>query len=521
MADYAPVQESELETGPEPSAGVVGNGQGDLGGFEPVNDNDMAPNGAPGTPERGFRGLPYSQGAINRLGNGNAATRVIGKAIEGLSSYGSNLNSMNADDFETIRSFMGATDTAGGGTSGLRFYGQALLNDVARVKNSVFAAVPTVFTAISQGAGQSAEEIKPGTGQSVAADTEHNLNIFTTDAGINMMLLGASQYAEATRVVKTPSGGLMDQRIGPVPDHVEAAQQAATVATHYGIPDAAPAITEAYQKGVLPAEIFHDAKTDPTILPALVEGKTPEVYPVQDWTGQSAASEPAAATGQKNATTSEASDIPASQPVIGQSATPATPAGKLPAGAPRPVAGTGELKARGLSESTEAAAINNELSEGFANLPTYQAVKDTDQGAAALKFLNDDPEAAMDVAMGRKAAPRGLLPEAAYVAVKNKAVAEGDVETLRNLATQSTLTQQATTMGQRISYLRNVNPENDPVAAIQQVQEARSAALKAKGVDVDKAIGDEVAQAQQITRAARAPQPGAWDSFIQSITCRE
>lgn len=510
MADFAPIQETDLETPPRVPGGLVGDGSGDLSKYEPVNDNDLAPNAAPGTPQRGFRGLPFSQGAINRLNQGESLTPVISKLVSGAATgYGDSYNAMTADDFQKINDFLPQGDTSGVGGA-LRFAGRALMADVARIKAGTLSLFPAAVGGISQAAGEAS---KQAGGPDISEDVEHDLNIMASDAGINMMLLGRGQYAEATRIVPNPTGGLMDQRIGPVPDHVEAAQQAATVATHYGIPDAAPTIKAAYDQGVLPAEIFHDAKTDPTILPALVEGKVPEAYPVQDWTGAEMSPE-----GGAKATAEPGSEA---QGVASSPSAP-IPASRLPAGAPRPVIGTGDIKPRGLSESTEAAAINKDLSEGFGDLPTYQAVKDTDQGALAAKFLNDDPEAAMEVAMGTKAAPKGLLPEAAYVAVKNRAVAEGDVDTIRNLATQSTLTQQATTMGQRISYLRNVNPENDPVAAIQQVQEARAAALKAKGIDVAANTNQAAAEYAPLRAAARAPKGAdAWQKFMTSIRCAE
>jgi len=505
MADYQPVQESDLETGPEPSAGIVGNGAGDLSKYQPANENDLIPD--TGAPQRGFRGLPYSQGAINRLNQGERLSPIIDKVAN---NFGDSYNAMTADEFQKINDFLpqGPSWDVGGGA--LRFFGRALMADAARIKAATLSLFPAVVGGVAQAAGEASKALG---GPDITEDTEHNLNIAATDAGINMMLLGRTQYAEATRVVPNPGGGgLMDQRIGPVPTNTEAAAQAATIATHYGIPDAAPAITAAYEKGVLPAEIFHDAKTVATILPDLVEGKVPEAYPVSDWTGGHGATQAARA----EATEAEA---PAATEITPP---PPTPAGRLPAGAPRPVVGTGELKPLSLAESTEAAAINAGLAEDFGELPTYQVVKDTDQGAMALKFLKNDPEAAMEVAMGTRAAPKGMLPEAAYVAVKNKAVAEGDVELIRTLATQSNLTQQAKTMGQRISYLRNVNPENDPVAAIQQVQEARQAALKAKGIDTaanENQAAAEYAPIRAATRSAKGPD--AWNNFLKSITCAE
>jgi len=483
----------------------------DVSALQPPDLPDVGTLTAP-PQSMGLRGVPYSQAVINRMRRGADAESVLPKLVSGFATgYGDDYNAMTADDFDKIQKLIpsGQPGTFGGA---MRFYGQALLNDMARVKASVFSVWGGAVEGISQAAGGVAEQVKPGSGESFAEDTRHNLNILGTDASIAMMLGSHQQVAEATRVVPNPEGGFIDQRIGPVPDHVEAASQAGTIANDLGMPHIAPTIQKAYDQGILPAEIHADIRSNPEILADLTAGEVPKAYPVSDWTGGEAAPQAARA----EATGAEAPKVAEHIP------TPPTPAGKLPAGAPRPVAGTGEIKTRGLSESTEAVAINEGLAQDFGQLPTYQAVKDTDQGAMAAKLLRDDPEAAMEVAMGTKAAPRGMLPEAAYVAIKNRAVMDGDVETIRNLATQSTLTQQATTMGQRISYLRNVNPENDPVAAIQQVQEARAAALKAKGIDMAANSNEAAAEYAPIRAATRAAKgPDAWEKFAASIRCAE
>lgn len=556
----------------------------DVGSLQPPPDLPDVGSLTEAPQAHGFRGggSNFSAGVRARMNGGDALSRTISKLGQGFATgYGDSFAGITADDQQTMIDAGIKPVTAGeigtvGGT--LRFYGQSLMAAASSVKAAVFSLYGGVQGAVEQGVTQAAKEAGAENPERVGAEAAGFTEFVASDAHVNTMLLSRAQYAEATRIAPNPAtGGFYDQRIGPVPDHVEAAQQAATVAGHYGLHDpiesaaikvgdnvysgpthadalAAAAKVEtgeaqlnailenpnnvgyvtksgqfvpesrsnltssdnigvtatiqaAYDKGVLPAEIFHDAKANPTVLADLVEGNVPEAYPVSDWMG--------AETAPEAATAPKVIEAPEGTP------TPQVPAGKLPAGAPRPVAGTGDLETRGLSESTEAVAINKGLADEFSGLPTYRAVKDTDQGAMALKFLNDDPEGALQVAMGTKAAPKGLLPEAAYVAVKNKAVAEGDVDTLRTLATQSTLTQQATTMGQRISYLRNVNPETDPVAAIQQVQDTRAAALKAKGIDLPANENAVMQEYAPIRAAARAYKPNKWNDFLQSITCKE
>jgi hypothetical protein len=135
-----------------------------------------------------------------------------------------------------------------------------------------------------------------------------------------------------------------------------------------------------------------------------------------------------------------------------------------------------------------------------------------DQAAKATRLLQENPELARRVALGETPAPEGLHPEAAFVAVENKAIAEGDVATIRDLAS-SKLTEQATTMGQRIRTLRERSPDS-PVDAIQAVEEARGG-----GKDVGKAVNDAVAELKAHIEKGATIDESAWTKFIDSIRC--
>lgn len=184
----------------------------------------------------------------------------------------------------------------------------------------------------------------------------------------------------------------------------------------------------------------------------------------------------------------------------------------------RPVEGTGEAHPRRLSEGVEASAIEHDLTKGFDDLPEYNRVSMEDQAAKAADLIEKDYEAAKDIAMGNKAPPKGVLPESVFVAVEKRALAEGDVETLRRLATQSRLVSEATTMGQRIRTLGERDPTS-PIDAIQEVQQAREAALEARGTkDVEAAKKAVVDEAKDAIKQA-APKVPAWEKFLDSIQC--
>jgi hypothetical protein len=139
-----------------------------------------------------------------------------------------------------------------------------------------------------------------------------------------------------------------------------------------------------------------------------------------------------------------------------------------------------------------------------------------EQAQKAVEFMNKDYEAAKAVAMGEKAPPKGLLLASVMNGVEMRARAEGDIELIRALATESKATRQVTTMAQNIRTLGE-RDRASPVAAIQEVQAARAAHLEARNAN---AVKDTVKEIKAAVRSA-APPRDAWASFITAITCPE
>ncbi len=182
----------------------------------------------------------------------------------------------------------------------------------------------------------------------------------------------------------------------------------------------------------------------------------------------------------------------------------------------KPIAGTGELKTRGSALSIESSTIEKGLTDNLGQLPEYQAVKFADMVPKIQETFANDPESARAIAMGEKAAPKGTTPEMYAVTLEKDALAKGDVQTLQDLA-NSKLTTAATTMGQRIaSYAQR--DETSPVKAIQDVQDAREAALKAKNVDIPRETDKIVKDIKKQIASERSPRP-TWEEFVKQITC--
>lgn len=184
-----------------------------------------------------------------------------------------------------------------------------------------------------------------------------------------------------------------------------------------------------------------------------------------------------------------------------------------------PIEGTGEAKARGLSTSVEEKAIEKKISDTLGDLPQYKTLNLKDQAQKAVELMDKDYEQAKRIAMGQESPPTDILPESVYVAVEARAVKEGDINTLRDLATMSGLTGEATTMGQRIRTLGEIDPES-PLSGIMDVQKVREKKLTDKIGDKKvkqekQKIKDEIKQSIKKS----APTKETWQSFISSLQC--
>ncbi len=177
------------------------------------------------------------------------------------------------------------------------------------------------------------------------------------------------------------------------------------------------------------------------------------------------------------------------------------------------VTGTGEAQTRGLSAGVNVKAVANKLTTSLGDLPEFRTINMADQAAKATKLLVDDGDLARRVALGEAPPPADLLPESVFTAVENQAIAQGDVGTLRALASGD-LTAQATTMGQRIRALAERNPES-PVAAMQKIVEARVQGMK----NAPQAMAGAVQELQRHIADAVKMDPRAWTSFIDSLRC--
>lgn len=174
-----------------------------------------------------------------------------------------------------------------------------------------------------------------------------------------------------------------------------------------------------------------------------------------------------------------------------------------------------ESKPSRLAQGVEAKAIAAKLTEGFKDLPEYKTVNVKDQAQKATQLLDSDPELAKRIAIGQEMPKGDLLPESVFTAVENRALANGDVQTIEDLA-RGSRSVEASGMGQRIRMLGERNPHS-AVAAIASIEKARSASVpKEKVAQVMNKIKTEVTVEMKKT----APKIDAWQKFLDEVMCK-
>lgn len=148
--------------------------------------------------------------------------------------------------------------------------------------------------------------------------------------------------------------------------------------------------------------------------------------------------------------------------------------------------------------------------EEVKNLSTYNQMVKKEQISKAVKYVEENPDEAMQVLRGEKEAPKGLLNNSIYVAMEQKA--KDDVELARRLASLA-----STRAGQEISILSEIDPDS-PVKMMKEIVDIRVARFK------DRFKGKTVKEAQDqvvknIKKEVKVPSKYDWNSFLNSIEC--
>ena len=176
-------------------------------------------------------------------------------------------------------------------------------------------------------------------------------------------------------------------------------------------------------------------------------------------------------------------------------------------------------KPTGLSTSVEANAVASKLTQGFGGLSEYESINIPEQAKAASLLVNRDPDLAKKIVFENAEPPQGLKSFSVYTALEAKAIADGDVNTLRDLATRSPLNQESSGAAQTLRLLAERNPES-PVSVIKDIKNSREAVAKKRSSveDLSAKKAKIISEIKEEISKVKASKE-TWEGFINSIRC--
>ena len=184
--------------------------------------------------------------------------------------------------------------------------------------------------------------------------------------------------------------------------------------------------------------------------------------------------------------------------------------------------GAAEQGVSKLAKSTLDSAIYDKIIKkteaGIGDTPTYNKANMEQQAQYAVELIKGNPQEAIDIAMGRKAAPEHILQQMVFNAVEDHARRIGGEKggkLLLNLHSKSNQSTNLTRMGQEIRAARERDPHS-PVTMMDEVKLARAEAAKKRGKDISKTAREDAAVIKKATPKVKKED---WDSFIKSIEC--
>ena len=185
---------------------------------------------------------------------------------------------------------------------------------------------------------------------------------------------------------------------------------------------------------------------------------------------------------------------------------------------PKPTVEPAETAEATLAIRTEADAIAKKLTEGFGELPKSEKMNMRKQYEESLKLIDRNYNDAVEMALGKKEIPVGsdgkpIEPARLFNSVKERALAKGDVETLRVLATESTIPLLLKKYGQAIKAADD-GLFNDPVRVMQDIVDIRKQRAERTG----KKITD--AEIKRLTTELETLQK-AFDERVSRVTKRK
>ena len=217
-------------------------------------------------PDPDTRSIPKA--LLDRLaGAAEGGMKVLGAAADAAKEgFGGGDLGLAPESAEWLRKIGLFPDPATGRTGILRTFNESLIRPLAAAGDGVIRAINAGVYGIGGAVGGAVTEVTGDESEGARAKREMvNLqNFIMLEAGMRV-----------TRAERAPNGGTRDVVVGGLPVEGEFAAAARAI----GDDLAEPIVRKAYnEKGILPAEILADARTDVTITQDLLLGKVPEAY---------------------------------------------------------------------------------------------------------------------------------------------------------------------------------------------------------------------------------------------------
>lgn len=170
--------------------------------------------------------------------------------------------------------------------------------------------------------------------------------------------------------------------------------------------------------------------------------------------------------------------------------------------------GEGVQKASAL-ESRVKQSIESAPESIKTDISNYKEMNKKEQIAAASKYVISNPEEALAVLKGEKAAPKGLLHNSIALALEEHAATANDANLVLKLASL-----RSTRAGQEISILTERNP-NSPITYIDELAQRKIESLG----DKEAATKIREKNINEARKYIKKPSKGDWTAFVESIRC--
>lgn len=176
----------------------------------------------------------------------------------------------------------------------------------------------------------------------------------------------------------------------------------------------------------------------------------------------------------------------------------------------------GQLAPSGSALKSEARAVADAGAKEFPEKAQYRTGSYKTEAQNAVKLAHEDPTEAMHIAMARKPGNNTIHEVMVRRAVEQKALKEGDVDTLRQLA-QSPHHTELSESAQKLGASGFEADANNPVRHIRVVSDERVKAF-------EKRTGKKLStETKSVIKAAKsevkAPTKDEWTGFISSLKC--